>query len=525
MPSGSKIRNITIFNFQIFLKSIKISLKQYFSKQYRRKYIVTVLVIHPDTLFLDFIKRYLEIKDFLVQTVNDCVEGFTLCITQKPDLIILNKHFPGMGGKGFLIKKSNNNATVDIPVFLIGEFSSDEILKFKKMNVAAFMSSPINPVILIERISLLFNLSPPAFTKKTPMLLDMHVRGNVIIAQIEGNFEGDKLEEFNYLIRAFCKKNEIISPKVLIIIPSLYSESITQDNVDLLFRFTHYPELEVKEHHIKILTALHDLLDIMMRHPQYSTYEVVKDFISGFQSLQIDFDKKKTIPVRFLKEGCIYIFDLYDSEGHKIIPALTPLTEALLSKIKEKNISSLTYYSDFEFEEIEREVEDLILLQDEKQIFSVFLDKFEPIKAEVDISKIWDEKLSLFFRKIKGQNVLIISGNQEVYDIILRSLNMYFNIEKKENIVDLPHVFTDKSYIVIFLDAELSEDKVIELLRQIRSTVSRRKTSVIILANKLNKSSVIHFRNAGTDNIIVSPFSTNKILHRVFESITLDRRT
>jgi DNA-binding response OmpR family regulator len=55
--------------------------------------------------------------------------------------------------------------------------------------------------------------------------------------------------------------------------------------------------------------------------------------------------------------------------------------------------------------------------------------------------------------------------------------------------------------------------------------VSRRKTSVIILANKLNKSSVIHFRNAGTDNIIVSPFSTNKILHKVFESITLDRRT
>jgi DNA-binding response OmpR family regulator len=63
------------------------------------------------------------------------------------------------------------------------------------------------------------------------------------------------------------------------------------------------------------------------------------------------------------------------------------------------------------------------------------------------------------------------------------------------------------------------------MLRDIRAAVSRRKTSVIILANKLNKSSVIQFRNAGTDNIIVSPFSTNKILHKVFESVTLDRRT
>jgi CheY-like chemotaxis protein len=398
------------------------------------------LVIHPDTLFLDFIKRYLEIKDFLVQTINDCVEGFTLCITQKPDLIILNKHFPGMGGKGFLIKKSNNNATADIPVFLIGEFNSDEIVKLKKMNVVAFMSSPINPVILVERINLLFDLPLPPFKKKTPMLLDMHVRGNVIIAQIEGNFEKDRLEEFNYLIRAYSKENEIISPKVLIIIPCLYKESITKENLDLLFRFTHYPELEVKEHHIKILTTLPDLLEIIMRHSQYSTYEVVKDFISGFQSLQIDFDKKKTIPARFLKQGCIYIFDLYDRDGRKVIPALTPLTEALLAKIKEQHIDSLTYYSDFEFEEIEREVEDLILLQDEKQIFSVFSEDFEPIIAEVDISKIWDEKLSLFFRKIKGQNVLIVSGNQEVYDVILRSLNMYFNIEKKDEISDVDHI-------------------------------------------------------------------------------------
>jgi response regulator RpfG family c-di-GMP phosphodiesterase len=165
--------------------------------------------------------------DFLVQTVDNCVEGFTMCLTEKPGLVILNKTFPAMGSKGFMIKKSNNTATVEIPVFIIGEFGSDEILNLKKMNVVAFMSSPINPVILVERISLLFSLPPRPFSKRTPMLLDMHVRGNVIIAQIEGNFEEDKLEEFNYLVRAFCRDNSITSPRILIIIPSLYKESIT----------------------------------------------------------------------------------------------------------------------------------------------------------------------------------------------------------------------------------------------------------------------------------------------------------
>ncbi len=491
----------------------------------RRKSIVKVLVIHPDTLFLDFIKRYLEIKDFLVQSVDNCVEGFTHCITHRPDLVILNKTFPAMGSKGFLIKKSNNTATADIPVFIIGEFGSDEILNLKKMNVVAFMSSPINPVVLVERITLLFDIPPPPFSKKTPMLLDMHVRGNVIIAQIEGNFEEDRLEEFNYLIRAFCTKNEVLSPKLFLIIPCLYNESITAENVDLLFRFTQYPELEIRDYNIKILTGIPSLLTLLKKKAQYSNYEVVKDFISGFQALQIDFDKKKTVPVDYLKAGCIYIFDLYDNQGSKVVPALTPLTEALLQKIRGKELSSLTYYSDFDFDEIEREVEDLILLQDEKQIYSVFGESFEPIRAEVDISKTWDEKLSLFFRRMKGQNILIVSGNKEVYDVILRSLNIYFNIEKKESADDLGELVKQKSYIVIFLDAELSDEQVIALLRQVRASVSRRKTSVIILASKLNKSSVIQFRNAGTDNIIVSPFSTNKILHRVFESVTLDRRS
>jgi response regulator RpfG family c-di-GMP phosphodiesterase len=463
--------------------------------------------------------------DFLVQTVDNCVEGFTMCLTEKPGLVILNKTFPAMGSKGFMIKKSNNTATVEIPVFIIGEFGSDEILNLKKMNVVAFMSSPINPVILVERISLLFSLPPRPFSKRTPMLLDMHVRGNVIIAQIEGNFEEDKLEEFNYLVRAFCRDNSITSPRILIIIPSLYKESITKENIDLLFRFLHYPELEIKDFQIKLLTALPALISILKKNARYAEFEVVKDFVSGFQSLQIDFDKKKTVPTDFLKTGCIYIFDLYDNQGRKVVPALTPLTEPLLQKINEQGLGSLTYYSDFDFDEIEREVEDLILLQDEKQIYSIFAEKFEPIKAEVDISKIWDEKLSLFFRGMKGQNVLIVSGNRDVYDIILRSLNIYFNIEKKENGADLGAMVKQKSYIIVFLDGELSDEQVISMLRDIRAAVSRRKTSVIILANKLNKSSVIQFRNAGTDNIIVSPFSTNKILHKVFESVTLDRRT
>ncbi|MEJ2372663.1 MAG: DEAD/DEAH box helicase [Sulfurimonas sp.] len=57
-------------------------------------------------------------------------------------------------------------------------------------------------------------------------------------------------------MRAYCRDKKIRSPRLLIIIPSLYPENITKENIERLFRITTCPELEIKPHNIKILTLI-----------------------------------------------------------------------------------------------------------------------------------------------------------------------------------------------------------------------------------------------------------------------------
>ena len=215
-----------------------------------------ILIIYHDDFFLDFIKTFLTKKNFIVKVSKNGLEGIKVAKKQDPDLMILDKNMKGIELDGFLIKKRLIPELKEKPVFLIGDFISTELQMFKEENIKAFISVPINPESLLERLCLFFNISIPKRNENTPMLIDMHNKGNILIIQIEGNFEEDKLEILNYEIRSFCSKKEIKSPRIFFIIPSLYPESITKENIEILFKFLSYPEMLIPLHHIKILSQV-----------------------------------------------------------------------------------------------------------------------------------------------------------------------------------------------------------------------------------------------------------------------------
>ncbi|RPJ09270.1 MAG: hypothetical protein EHM28_02060, partial [Spirochaetaceae bacterium] len=274
-----------------------------------------ILIIHPELEFRDFMQRYMKLSGFEIKTAADCVEGFTVAIHMKPQLIIINKDFKGFDAKGFLAKKCVNQATINVPVFVIGEFRQDEIVDFKKMHVMAFISNPVNPVILNERICQLFSLPLPPVKKTTPMLLDISARGNILIIQIEGNLEAEKLEVMNYTLRVFCRQKELVKPRFFFIIPSLYPELITEENIRIMFGFVDFPELKMEPGHIMILSNVKELISKIKSISISHDFGIVDNFFDGFRDLQLDFDKRKTIPVEFLKKDSLYIFDLFDNSG------------------------------------------------------------------------------------------------------------------------------------------------------------------------------------------------------------------
>jgi DNA-binding response OmpR family regulator len=487
--------------------------------------IIKVLICHPDPMFTDFLSRYLSLSGFETKAAHDCIEGFAQCVHFKPQLVIANKKFKGMEAKGLLLKKASSQATENIPVFLIGDFSSAEIIEFKKLGAYAFVSTPVNPVIVVERLFNFFGIPLPPVKKTVPMLMDLCARGNIIVAQLEGNLEPEKLELFNYYIRYFCSEKEIKQPRILLIVPSLYAESVNEENVALLFRFLTFPELKIEDHYVKILTAVPRLLSFLKMNPDYARFELATDFLSALQTLQIDFDKRKSVPVEFIKEGSIYIFDLYDGDGKRIIPAHTPVSAEMLAYLASRARATLSYFSDFSPAEIERDALEFDTLSDAERALEILSSAYEPVVSEHTPVSVLDEKLLLFFRHVKNQPILLVSSSRDVREIIAHTLDVYFKIESPDAGATVADLLQEKHYMLIFLDAHMGMPGCLDLLREIRMVATRRKTSVIILAEQINKADVLRLKDSGTDNIILAPYSASKLLQKVYEAIDADRRS
>ncbi|MBN2736626.1 MAG: hypothetical protein JXR70_06565 [Spirochaetales bacterium] len=479
------------------------------------------MFIYPDVMLLDFIRDFLDLKGFEVAVAQDCVEGFRIAINFLPELIVVNKEFPHLDAMGFLIKKRTSNLISQCPVFLVGDFSPKEIMEFKKEKVAAFLSVPINPVALTERINLFFNLPQEERSQKTPMLYDIHIRKNIIMVQIEGNLIADQLEILNYLIRSYCKKKKIKVPKVFYIIPSLYPENITLPNLERLLKLTTYPELTIQAPNIKFLTNCEKLQKLILSS-DYRVYDLAKNFFDAVQTMQIDFKKEKVVPVDFLKTDNCYIFDLFDKQGHRLIPAMTRVTEEMLSKIRDKEIRSLTYYSDKEISAVGNESEVSVDEGRKRLLFDFITDEFEPIERSSASLDMIDAKQSLFLRSLKGQNALVVSKRKEIQTLLDESLNNYFKMELLSTGNNIDSLLKVKRYSIIFLDAANGDEQIL-VLQRIRTQATRRKTSVLVLFDKIDKATVIRYRNSGTDNIVLSPFSSSTILKKIFHSVNQDR--
>ena len=479
-----------------------------------------ILIVYSDRIFLDFIKSFLEPKNLIVKTATNGLEGIRIAKAEIPSLLILDKHMKGIELDGFLIKKSLIPALKDIPVFLIGDFKSDELKTFKEENIKAFISTPINPGALLERIYLFFNMPLPEINKNTPMLVDMHNKGNIIIIQIEGNFEVDKLEILNYEIRKFCIQKKIKKPKILLIVPSLYPESITKDNIDILFKFLNFEEIIMANHQVKILSQCAPFLDLLSEDEVYKNFEIVVNFIDGVQKLNLDFDNKKEIHLIHLKEGSSYIFDLYDDTGMVRIPALTKVTKEMIEYLIKTGEKKFTYFSETALEEVDNK--DVVSSKTAQQNLEAIISDYEEIDEEYDMVRKLDDKMNLFFRKLKGSDVLVISNNKSDNSVILKVLSPYVKMDFLDSGQTLPDI-KSKKYIIIFIDMQITNPDVFDLLKRIRSQVSKQEATVIIMSKFVSLDVLDKLKKSGTDNVLLSPFSTSEVMKKVFNSVSSDR--
>ena len=241
---------------------------------------------------------------------------------------------------------------------------------------------------------------------------------------------------------------------------------------------------------------------------------------TALQKLNLDFDNKKEINIEHLKENTSYIFDLYDDTGMVRIPALTKVTRDMLDYFLKIGDRKLTYFSDSKLDEADDKK--VVSSATAQKNFEVMIADYSQLDEEIDILKNLNDKMNLFFRKLKNYKVLVISNNKVNNDIIFKVLSQYSDIKLLENGEELPDIAKDK-YILVFIDMKLDQTDPIELLKKVRSQASKKDTTVIITSDYVSLETLDKLKRNGTDNVLLSPFSTNEVMKKVFHSVSIDR--
>ncbi|OHD22405.1 MAG: hypothetical protein A2Y34_03505 [Spirochaetes bacterium GWC1_27_15] len=149
------------------------------------------------------------------------------------------------------------------------------------------------------------------------------------------------------------------------------------------------------------------------------------------------------------------------------------------------------------------------------------MEETKDFHSNIEDSK--EDKIKLLFNKIQGLDSLVISDDHHDLFMIKNTLSNYLNIEARPNGKNLPEIINKGNFVCVFIDIRMASPNALEILDTIRKLRSRKQTTVIILSKKIDKQTVELLRSHGTNYIILSPFSKDTLVRKVYDFITNDR--
>ena len=112
-----------------------------------------ILVVDDDTSNLRMASRILSGENMRVSCLKSGGEAVRFLQENRPDIILLDVHMPGMDGFETLAALSGNRATAGIPViFLTADDDSDMETKGLKAGAMDFIKKPFVPEVLLLRV-------------------------------------------------------------------------------------------------------------------------------------------------------------------------------------------------------------------------------------------------------------------------------------------------------------------------------------------------------------------------------------
>lgn len=108
-----------------------------------------ILVIDDEEGALDFIRTYLEDREYPVITATNGKDGLNFIKEKNPALTFLDIRMPDMNGIDVLNELKNQNITANI-VIMTGLEEGEQLDKVKQFNIKGILKKPVQLLELSE---------------------------------------------------------------------------------------------------------------------------------------------------------------------------------------------------------------------------------------------------------------------------------------------------------------------------------------------------------------------------------------
>lgn len=232
----------------------------------------SVLIIDAHPLFRDFMKDKLSAGKIEVNTATEDRDAFTKMITSLPNLIIMDRVDTTNQISDFLQKKISDPNTASIPIIMTGPLiDKNQIGALARYGVVKYFTKPIKFDLFFEAVGNILHL--PVVMDSTPCVLDIHRNGNLIFIEVALGLNREKLALLKFKLAEMIEREELESPKIIIMLTNLDLTFIDGLNLEYLIdNVLDNPKVHRKN--VKILSLnefVHDLVD---GHSEYDGIEV-----------------------------------------------------------------------------------------------------------------------------------------------------------------------------------------------------------------------------------------------------------
>ena len=190
-----------------------------------------LLIVEDDRKIADSLKKGLVNEGYTVEISYDGEEGLELAEISKPDLIILDRLLPKVGGIKFIERLRNQN--IPTPILMLSALGQTEE-KIEGLNIGAddYLSKPFSFDELLARIKSLLR-RPKEFTNKELVIKNLTLDLQNYLVKIDTNIVSLSKKEFQILEFLVRNKNKIVSKERIIENVWEYDSDVLPNNVEV----------------------------------------------------------------------------------------------------------------------------------------------------------------------------------------------------------------------------------------------------------------------------------------------------